>query len=313
MQQGQHLNLLLARMIAGIDQHLDALSPSLCVVQGDTSSALAGALASFHRQIPVAHIEAGLRTPSLLEPFPEEANRRLISRLATLHFAPTQDAADNLRREGIGEQVFVTGNPGVDALLAPDVSSLQRDSSLDAALRSDRPIVLLTLHRRENLDNLHAILLQLLELSARFPHLLFVWPRHPNPTILEATDVVLSSHPDHFLLTPPLPHAHFLELLARSSLVLTDSGGLQEEAITLGKPLAILRKHSDRPEGLARPGVLLLEPHAHEPIFTPLHPLLENLEDTTKTLSHDPSSIYGDGRAGERIASLLRDFSNPSC
>ena len=316
MQQGQHLNLLLSRMIAGIDQHLARLQPSLCIVQGDTSSALAGALASFHRHIPVAHIEAGLRTPSLLEPFPEEANRRLITRLATLHFAPTHEAAENLRREGILERVFITGNPGVDALLSPEADPSPRDPLLNEALQSGRPIILLTLHRRENLATLERILSELLSLSSRFPQLLFFWPRHPNPTILSASNALLATHPDRFLLTSHLPHAHLLELLARASLVLTDSGGLQEEAITLAKPLAVLRTHSDRPEGLKSPDVHLLEPHHAPPgeLFEPLLPLLKELTDASSPPSSHATStlrrgaVYGDGHAGERIATHLLDF-----
>lgn len=312
MQQGQHLNLLLSRMIAGIDHHLANLSPSLCVVQGDTSSALAGALASFQRQIPVAHIEAGLRTPSLTDPFPEEANRRLISRLATLHFAPTPEAAENLRREGISRHIFTTGNPGIDALFSPhERLSETRDPWITKALASDRPLVLLTLHRRENLDRLTLILEQLLALSSRHPDLLFIWPRHPNPLILQASDAILGPYPERFLLTSHLPHHRFLELLASASLVLTDSGGLQEEAITLGKPLAIVRNHSDRPEGLVRPDVCLLEPRHGDDLFSPLTPLLAKLDTCSSPPSTPPSphqSIYGDGLAGARIANLLLDF-----
>jgi UDP-N-acetylglucosamine 2-epimerase (non-hydrolysing) len=252
MQPGQPLNQLLARVIASVDPVLAEETPDLVVVQGDTTSALAGSLAAFQRRIPVAHVEAGLRSANPYSPFPEEMNRRLVSRLASVHFAPTRHNVDLLRAEGIDETAIVlTGNPVVDAVnwilgCEPPSPALRR--LIDEL--AGRRIIVLTTHRRENFGQVMRGHLQALRRFVdRHADVALVFPVHANPAVREVAASVLGGNP-RIRLIAPLNYPDFLHLMASAWLIASDSGGVQEEVPTLGKPLLVLRENTERPEAI---------------------------------------------------------------
>lgn len=273
--------------------------PAACVVHGDTSSAVAAALASFHLKIPVAHIEAGLRSDSTLSPFPEELNRQLITRIAAFHLAPTTLNKENLVREGVrAEQVFVTGNTGIDALRW--ASRLDRPYGVPALDRLDdgTRVVVATAHRRENWGHgLVAIAEALAELARANPRVLFVLPVHPNPLVGDALHPRLD-HLDNVLLLPAMDYVPFAKLLGRAHLAISDSGGIQEEAPTLGTPVLVTRESTERREGLVA-GTLRLVGTDPARIVAEAQRLLDDPEaHLAMATAENP---YGDGRAAHRI------------
>lgn len=252
MEPGQNPSGVCSRVLATLDPVLDRERPNMVLVQGDTTTALAGALAAFHRGIPVGHIEAGLRSGDRQSPFPEEMNRRLVTSLATLHFAATANNRDTLLREGVDEDsVFVTGNPVVDALETILLRSAPSEA-VDGVLASTNGLkrVVLTTHRRESFGS---YMTESLRLLRRFVEthedVALVFPVHPNPVVVETTRRALGTHPRIHLLEP-LNYEEFIRLLSRAWLIVSDSGGVQEEAPTLGKPLIILRENTERPEAV---------------------------------------------------------------
>jgi UDP-N-acetylglucosamine 2-epimerase (non-hydrolysing) len=279
--------------------------PAMVLVHGDTSSAMAAALSAFHMRIPVMHVEAGLRTGgSNLTPFPEELNRQVISTIAAMHFAPTSENLGNLVRENIPvEQVFVTGNTGIDALQWSSKMDVQfANPDLRALCDSDRRVVVVTAHRRENWgDGLRGIAEGVARLADRHPDIGFVLPVHPNPRVREVLTERLQSM-DNVLLTEPLGYATFSRLLGRACIVITDSGGIQEEAPSLGKPVLVTRETTERTEGLAAGTLRLVgtDPHA---IFTEGNRLLES-EQAYREMA-ESENPYGDGHAAERIVACL--------
>jgi UDP-N-acetylglucosamine 2-epimerase (non-hydrolysing) len=279
--------------------------PALVLVHGDTSSAMAAALASFHMRIPVMHVEAGLRTGgSNLTPFPEELNRQVISTIAAMHFAPTSENLGNLVRENIPvEQVFVTGNTGIDALRwSSEMEVRFANPELQALCDSDRRIVVVTAHRRENWgDGLRGIAEGVARVADRHPEIGVVLPVHPNPRVREVLTERLQGL-DNVLLTDPLGYATFSRLLGRAHLVITDSGGIQEEAPSLGKPVLVTRETTERTEGLAA-GTLRLVGTDPRVIFDEAHKLLTN--ETAYREMSEAENPYGDGHAAERIVACL--------
>ncbi|MBS1843873.1 MAG: UDP-N-acetylglucosamine 2-epimerase (non-hydrolyzing) [Actinobacteria bacterium] len=279
--------------------------PALVLVHGDTSSAMAAALASFHLRIPVMHVEAGLRTGgSNLTPFPEELNRQVISTIAAMHFAPTSENLGNLVRENVPvEQVFVTGNTGIDALRWSAEMNVQfANPDLQALVDSDRRIVVVTAHRRENWgDGLRGIAEGVARVADGHPEVSVVLPVHPNPRVREVLIERLQGL-DNVLLTDPLGYATFSRLLGRCHLVITDSGGIQEEAPSLGKPVLVTRETTERTEGLAAGTLRLVgtDPHV---IFTEADKLLDN--DAAYKEMAEAENPYGDGHAAERIVACL--------
>jgi UDP-N-acetylglucosamine 2-epimerase (non-hydrolysing) len=252
MVAGQPLNHLVARLIAGLDDVIAAEKPDMVLVQGDTATAMAGAMAAFHRRVPVGHIEAGLRSGMRDSPFPEEVNRRLVTQLATLHFAPTERNARALRAEGVPpEAVIVTGNPVVDA-----VQLIRRKSRPSPAILSllDRlqgqRIVLLTTHRRESFGGvMEGRLRTLRDFVAARPDVELLFPVHPNPAVTALAQSILGDAPRVHLL-PPMDYPDFLHCLGAAWLVVSDSGGVQEEAPSLGTPLLVIRDNTERPEAM---------------------------------------------------------------
>lgn len=300
MRERQTLFDVTANVLRGMEDILQLEQPDMVLVQGDTSTTFAAALACFYRQIPVGHVEAGLRTYQMNSPFPEEFNRRTVTSLAQLHFAPMQCAADNLLREGCPrERVFVTGNTGIDALRY----TVRRDYAhpvLEWA--ADSKLVLMTAHRRENLGepmkNMFRAVRRVLEEQ---PGMKLVYPIHKNPAVRQIAGEVLHNHP-RIRLTEPLDVLAFHNFMARSHLILTDFGGIQEEAPFLGKPVLVLRDTTERPEGIAA-GTLKLVGTVEGEIYRAFTRLLTE-KSAYAAMAH-ATSPYGQGSASKTIADIL--------
>jgi UDP-N-acetylglucosamine 2-epimerase (non-hydrolysing) len=310
MRPGQSLAALTARVLEGLDPVLAAEAPGMAIVQGDTTTTAAAALAAFYRRIPVAHIEAGLRTGDLGQPFPEEMNRVVTSRLAALHFAPTRRAAGALLAEGVApERVFVTGNTGIDAVHCVRDALVRGELAapewpwLDTA----RKLILVTSHRRENFGaGFRSAVHALLRLAGR-PDVQIVYPVHRNPGVRGPAHEMLDGRPNIVLLDP-LPYVPFVDLMRRAYLIVTDSGGIQEEAPSLGKPVLVLREKTERPEAVEA-GTVRLVGTAEDAVWDAASALLDDpLRYEAMTRVHNP---YGDGRASDRIAAALAAWSGP--
>ena len=308
MRPGQSPLGLLGRCLEKLEEALTEMIPHCIVVQGDTTSALAGALAGFHRRIPVVHVEAGLRTGNLQRPFPEEFNRRTLTLAATMHCAPTTSAANELLREGVkSENVRVTGNTVIDALRwmlkQPRSAVLSVEGKVIA---SDSPLVLVTMHRRENFgDGVAQVLQAVAKLLERFPGVMFVWPVHRNPQVQEVVLSTIQSR-SNLILTGPLPYSVFAPLLARTSVILTDSGGIQEEACYLRTPTVIMRNETERPEAV--------ETNSAEVVGTDADLIVERISALLRSPLSQRSPFtdyakcpFGDGHAAEKIVSWMSE------
>lgn len=308
MTQGQSLNGLSQQLLMNLDKSYERLHPDIVLVHGDTTTSFIAALAAFYRHLPIGHIEAGLRTGNLRAPWPEEANRRLTGVIADLHFSPTRNAQDNLLREGVPlESIEITGNTVIDALLwmrthQQEIQWHPAAGSPLAMLDDNRRIVLITGHRRENFgEGFRNICQALAELALRYPDAQFVYPVHLNPRVQNAVYDMLSDKPNIYLIAPQ-NYQHFVWLMGRAHIILTDSGGIQEEAPSIGKPLLVLREVTERPSVLEGGTVLLVGTDTAK-IVKEASQLLDD-EATYKRMSriHSP---YGDGHASERIAKRL--------
>jgi UDP-N-acetylglucosamine 2-epimerase (non-hydrolysing) len=302
MRPGQSLFESTSRIIAALEPVLETERPDFVVVQGDTTTALCAALAAFYKNIPVAHVEAGLRTGDLRQPFPEEMNRVLVSRLAALHFAPTEAARQNLIREGVGN-IFVTGNTAIDAVL--DVSREIESGRFKPEIPELNPrqkLILVTAHRRESFGaGFESICRALKRLAAR-PDVEMIYPVHPNPNVQDP--VMRGLRESRVRLIEPLGYIEFVALMSRAYLILTDSGGIQEEAPSLGKPVLVLREKTERPEAVEA-GTARLVGTDEERIVSETKILLDDAaEYARRSRVHNP---YGDGHASERIRDILFD------
>ena len=303
MEPRQTLSTITTKCLLGMEGVLEQAGPDLVLVHGDTSTTFAGALAAFYRQIPVGHVEAGLRTWDKYSPFPEEMNRKLVGDIADLHFCPTPANRENLAREGITDGVFVTGNTVIDALkttVRPDYQfATQALNSLDYA---GKRIILVTCHRRENYGQPMAnIMTALRRLADAFPDVELVYPVHLSPVVREAAGKYLSGHPRIHLIDP-LSADEMHNLMARAYLVMTDSGGLQEEAPALGRPVLVLRRETERPEAV-QAGTVKLAGTEEEEIFSLAAELLSD-ERAYHAMAHAVNP-YGDGQACRRIADAI--------
>jgi UDP-N-acetylglucosamine 2-epimerase (non-hydrolysing) len=296
MQAGQTLAQSASRIIAALEPVLDSERPDCVIVQGDTTTTFCGALAAFYQRIPVAHVEAGLRTGDLREPFPEEMNRVLTTRLAALHFAATESAADNLRREGIDQaNIFVTGNTGIDAVLAV------RDSLPPLERGDGKKTILVTAHRRESFGEGFSRICRALRRLAERPDVEIVYPVHPNPNIQSVVREQLRDVANITLLEP-VDYVAFVDLMRRAHLLLTDSGGIQEEGPSLGKPVLVMREKTERPEAVEA-GTARLIGTDEDAIVAEAAQLLDDpFEYERRALIHNP---YGDGQASARIRDVL--------
>ena len=310
MLPGQTLFQSTSRILAGLEPVFDAVQPDVAVVQGDTTTTLCGALAAFYANVPVGHVEAGLRTGDPRQPFPEEMNRVLASRLATLHFAPTDWAAENLRNEGVpSSAILVTGNTGIDAVLHVrdelERGMLTADNrpSLDPSKR----LIVVTAHRRESFGpGFDRICAALARLAAR-DDVRIIYPVHPNPNVTGVVDRRLRACPN-ILLIDPLDYVSFVDLMRRSWILITDSGGIQEEAPSLGKPVLVLREKTERPEAVVA-GTVRLVGTDEDAIVREASTLLDNPE-AWQAMAHRHNP-YGDGHASRRIADALRGSTEP--
>jgi UDP-N-acetylglucosamine 2-epimerase (hydrolysing) len=305
MRPDQDLFDVSARTLTGLRDVLDAEQPAAVLVQGDTTTAMAASLATFYRKIPVGHVEAGLRTDQIYDPFPEEMNRRLTTQLATWHYAPTARAAANLRRDGVAsERIVVTGNTIVDALHAI-VRRLDREPvppAISMEQLTGRRLILVTGHRRENFgEGLRSICLALRALAERFADILIVYPVHLNPSVQRPVREVLAGHPN-IVLTGPLDYLPFVDLMRRSYLILTDSGGLQEEAPSLGVPVLVMRETTERPEAVEAGTALLVGTQRDSILAAAARLLTDSAAHARMRAAENP---FGDGAAAPRIVKHL--------
>jgi len=304
MAEAQGLGEMAARILERIAPVLLEHSPAALLVQGDTTTAMAAALAAFYQRIPVIHLEAGLRTGDRFSPYPEEVNRRLITQLASLHLAPTAAAASNLLAEGLApESVIVTGNTVIDALFATLASRpAYGNDALERLDASSRRILLVTAHRRESWEGgLRRIAESLVELTHRLPELAIVFPVHPNPVVADAVMPLLFDEPQ-VLLTGPLEYGPFVRLMARSDLILTDSGGIQEEGPALGTPTLVTRETTERPEAIAAGGARLVGTDPHRIVREVTQLLSDRVAYDQMASSPSP---FGDGHAAARVVAAI--------
>ena len=303
MEPRQTLSTITSKCLLGMEEVLEQARPDLVLVHGDTSTTFAGALAAFYHRVPVGHVEAGLRTYDKYSPYPEEMNRRMVSAIADLHFCPTPSNRDNLAREGIEQGVFLTGNTVIDALQTTVVKDFHfSEGVLNDLDYVNRKVILVTCHRRENYGTPMAhIMTALRRVADAFPDVELVYPVHLSPVVQEAAHQYLDGHPRIHLIAP-LAVDEMHNLMARCHLVMTDSGGLQEEAPALGKPVLVLRRETERPEAVAA-GTVQLAGTEEELIFQMASRLLTD-PAAYAAMAH-AANPYGDGRACGRIADAI--------
>jgi UDP-N-acetylglucosamine 2-epimerase len=308
MRAGQGLTYITTAVLERLGEAYRQLQPDRVLVQGDTTTTFAAALAAFYAKVPVGHVEAGLRTGNMYSPWPEEMNRRLTSRIADLHFPPTEQAKRNLLQEGIDPaRIVVTGNTVIDALLEA-LAILDADPARLAAIDRELPrnnpakrLILVTGHRRENFDGgLERVARGLLRLAAR-GDVEIVYPVHLNPTVQLVAETVLGAHPA-IRLIPPLDYLPFVHLMRRAELIVTDSGGVQEEAPSLGKPVLVTRDTTERPEALEAGTVELVGTDTDRLVASATRLLDDRAAYERMSFAHNP---YGDGQAAARIAEAL--------
>jgi UDP-N-acetylglucosamine 2-epimerase (non-hydrolysing) len=304
MRPNQTLAGLTARILQALEPVLEDASPAMVIVQGDTTTTLAAALAAFYHRIPTAHVEAGLRTGDAAHPFPEEINRVLTGRLAELHFAPTTKAAANLIAEGVPkERIHTTGNTGIDAVLY--VRDALESGILAAAewpcLDTARRLIVVTSHRRENFGEGFAREMRALARIAERPDVQIVYPVHPNPNVQGPAYELLGGRSNVHLLEP-LAYVPFVDLLRRAYFLITDSGGIQEEAPSLGKPVLVMREKTERPEAVEAGTVKLVGTDEERIVSEAMRLLDDAAEYSRMTRVHNP---YGDGQASLRIGEIL--------
>ncbi len=304
MQEKQTLTDITCNTLQGLEAIFKQIQPDLTLIQGDTTTALAAALAAFYQQIPVGHVEAGLRTDNFYSPYPEEVNRRLISQLAQLHFAPTPLAVENLRKAQVLGKIYQTGNTVIDALL--DIATREPDlKSLPNLEWENHRVLLVTVHRRENwgrpLENIAQGLKLILD---QFPDVVVVLPVHLNPRVREPIQKFLGNHPQVFLIEP-LDYQQLVAVMQRSFLILTDSGGLQEEAPSLGKPVLVLRETTERLEAINAGTAKLVGTDPNQILVTTSY-LLQNEDAYTKMAT--TINPFGNGQAAKRIREIIEDY-----
>ena len=307
MRPGQSLFQSTSRILAGLEDVLEREQPDCVLVQGDTTSTLCGALGAFYRNIPLGHVEAGLRTGDLRQPFPEEMNRVLTSRLATLHFAATESGAVNLRREGVDpSRIFVTGNTGIDAVLhvRDALAAGHLPSCSLPGLDPRKKLVLVTAHRRESFGEGFERICKALARLAKRNDVQLVYPVHPNPNVQDPVNRYLTGVRNIHLIEP-LGYVPFVDLMRRAHVLLTDSGGIQEEGPSLGKPVLVMRDKTERPEAVEA-GTARLVGTDEDRIVTETALLLEDqAEYEHRSRVHNP---YGDGRASGRIRTVIHSY-----
>lgn len=320
MKQGQDLTDVTARVLTGLRDVFKECHPDIVLVHGDTTTSTAGALAAFYAQIPVGHVEAGLRTHNIYSPWPEEMNRQITGRIATFNFSPTPLSEKNLLEEKAHGKVYVTGNTVIDALhmvvdklkndaaLAKEQDSILLKAGYDVTRLADgKKLVLITGHRRENFgDGFIRMVTAMKDLSEKYPEVDFVYPMHLNPNVRKPIHEVFGEDltRSNFFFIEPLQYLEFVHLMSKASIVLTDSGGIQEEAPGLGKPVLVMRDTTERPEALAS-GTVHLVGTDYDKIITEVSTLLDDEEAYHKM--SQAVNPYGDGKACDRIVRILNN------
>ncbi|WP_313661946.1 non-hydrolyzing UDP-N-acetylglucosamine 2-epimerase [Cellulosimicrobium cellulans] len=307
MSHGQTLAQIFARVIEGLDPILEKEKPTAVIVQGDTSTSTAAALAAFYRQIPVVHLEAGLRSGNIQSPFPEEANRKITTQIAALHLAPTETSRANLLAEGVDDStIVVTGNTVIDALLSTVGKEIPfTDPRLEELAASGRRILLVTTHRRENWGGaMEGVGRALARIARSFPDVEIVLPAHRNPVVREAVLPQLEGL-DNVTVTEPLPYGEFARVMSASTLILSDSGGVQEEAPSLGKPVLVMRDNTERPEAVEAGTVRLVGTDEGRVVDEVASLLADDDRYGAMACARNP---YGDGDAAGKTLAALRDF-----
>jgi len=302
MVPNQSLSTLTAKLLIEMDKVLLAEKPDVVLVQGDTTTVMAVTLACFYHRIPIGHVEAGLRTWDINNPFPEEANRVITGRLARWHFSPTESSRKNLLQEGVAdEDIIVTGNTVIDALLM----TADKDIHLGIDLDTKKRLILITSHRRENFGKPFRDICQALHtLALNNPEVQFLYPVHPNPNVKDIAYEILGNH-SNIILCEPLDYAPFVAAMKLAYLIISDSGGVQEEAPALGKPVLVLRDETERPEAVEQ-GVVKLVGSNYERIIKEAQHLLDD-KKAYQAMARGISP-YGDGRGAERIVKALREY-----
>ena len=306
MKPNQDLYDITSNVLLGLRDIYKTYIPDIVFVHGDTTTTLGASLASFYQKIPVAHIEAGLRTNDVYSPFPEEINRQLTSRLATYHFSPTETAKQNLLNEGVEQKsIFVTGNTVIDALLVVAEKLLSKDIDIKGYEVTQRRFILVTGHRRENFgDGFLSICEAIRSIALEHKNIDIVYPVHLNPNVQKPVHEILSDIPNVYLIQP-LDYEPFIYLMSKSYIILTDSGGVQEEAPSLGKPVLVMRDTTERPEAL-RAGTVKLVGTSKNLISEEINTLLNNQDIYMKmSTAHNP---YGDGKACEKIVKTIMEL-----
>ena len=311
MKPGQDLTDVTAAILQGLKAVLSEFKPDIVLVHGDTATTFAASLGAYYQQIPVAHVEAGLRTGNLYSPWPEEGNRKLTGALAKLNFAPTDTSRDNLLREGVSpDSIFVTGNTVIDALLDvvkrldQDPELLARACEPAAFLDQARKLILVTGHRRESFgDGFERICQALMEVAQQHPEVDIVYPVHLNPNVREPVNRLLNGIGNIYLIAP-LDYLPFVHMMSRAHIILTDSGGIQEEAPSLGKPVLVMRDTTERPEAVAAGTVKLVGTNTSDIVRELNRLLVDTTAYQAMSYAHNP---YGDGKACQRILEALLD------
>lgn len=303
MQPNQTLSDITCRSLQGLEKIFQKIEPQLVIAQGDTTTAFAAALASFYQQIPVGHVEAGLRTNNIYNPFPEEANRRLISQITQLHFAPTTLAVENLKNSGVTGEIHHTGNTVIDALLS--VADKNPPCDVEGLNWEQYRVLLMTVHRRENWgEPLQDIIKGMQLILDQFPDVAILLPLHRNPTVRNPIKQAFDNH-ERVFLTEPLDYQELVGAIKRSFFLLTDSGGLQEEAPSLGKPILVLRETTERPEAVTAGTAKLIGTNA-ETIFKFAQELLTNKSSYDEMAG--AINPFGDGKACDRILKIVKNY-----
>jgi UDP-N-acetylglucosamine 2-epimerase (non-hydrolysing) len=307
MQPGQTLAQLTARILAAVEPVIEAEQPDMVLVQGDTTTTLTAALAAFYQHVPVGHVEAGLRTGDLAQPFPEEMNRVVATRLATLHFAPTETARRNLLADGVDpRRIFITGNSGIDAVLfVRDALIAGRlPVGLWPQLDADKKLIVVTAHRRESFGEGFTHICEALARLACREDVQLIYPVHRNPNVMDPVYSHLAGLPNVFLVEP-LGYVPFVDLMRRAHLLITDSGGIQEEGPSLGKPILVMREKTERPEAVAAGTVKLVGTGVDRIVREAERLLDDDAEYNRMARIHNP---YGDGRASDQIRQAIEQF-----
>jgi UDP-N-acetylglucosamine 2-epimerase (non-hydrolysing) len=310
MSANQSLSELTQRILLGMNDVLTRWKPDLLLVHGDTSTTMGASLSAYYHQIPVGHVEAGLRTGNIYSPWPEEINRKIVGAIAAFHFAPTHSAKDNLLKERIADNsIFITGNTVIDSLLTVK-SLILGDPSLESKLKerfpfleSEKKVILVTGHRRENFGDGFEKICDALRTIASDPQVLIVYPVHLNPNVQDPVNRLLNNSINIKLISP-LEYVPFVYLMMRSTLILTDSGGVQEEAPSLGKPVLVMRDTTERPEAITA-GVAKLVGTSVEALVREVRTLLRDTSHYNRMA--EAGNPYGDGKAAERIASIISE------